>query len=69
MMAEEKKIEVRYLTSMITAVPDKDGLVKHLQFTVVQEVESGKIRCYFDVVDPSKIKLKEDDTVSEPNPA
>lgn len=58
---EDSKIEVSYLTSIITAVPDIDGLVKHLQFTVVQEVESKKIRCYFDVVDPSKIKLKEDD--------
>ena len=67
-MAEEKKIEVKYITSMITAVPDKDGVVKHLQFTVVQEVESGKMRCYFDVVDPSRVKLA-DDSVSKPDNA
>ena len=64
-MSEEKKetIEVKYLTSLITAVPDVDGEIKHLQFTVVQEVDSKKIRCYFDVVDPSKVKLAEDASV------
>lgn len=56
---DEKKIEVTYITSIITACPDKDGKVNHFQFTVVQEVESGKFRCYFDVVDPSKVKLAE----------
>ena len=56
---KENKIEVTYITSMITACPDKDGKVNHFQFTVVQEVESGKFRCYFDCIDPSKVKLAE----------
>ena len=60
-MDEKKKTDVKYLTSLVLAVADKDDDVKHLQFTVVQERESGKIRCFFDVIDPSKIKLQVDE--------
>lgn len=56
---EEKKKDVRYLTSLAMAVADPDGEVHNLQFTVIQEVETKKLRCFFDVVDPSKIKLAE----------
>lgn len=57
--SKDKSIEVKFVTSLITAVSDIDENVRHLQFTVVQEVESKKMRCYFDVVDPSKVKLAE----------
>lgn len=56
---EEKKNDVRYLTSLAMAVADPEGVVHNLQFTVIQEVETKKLRCFFDVVDPSKIKLAE----------
>ena len=54
-----KPVEVKFITSFICAAPDIEDKVKHLQFTVVQEVESKKMRCYFDVVDPSKVKVAE----------
>lgn len=57
---EEKKIEVKYITSLALAHVDKDDAVRHFQITIVQELESGQFRCYFDVVDPSKIKLQEE---------
>lgn len=57
-MSEEKKIEVKFITSLAMAVDALDG-VKHVQLTIVQEVESKEIRCYMDVVDPSKVKLAE----------
>lgn len=57
---EEKKIEVKFLTSLALAHEDMDNVLRHFQITLVQEVESKKFRCYFDVVDPTKIKLKEE---------
>lgn len=57
-MAE--KIEVKYLTSLALALRDVDDEIKHVQLTLVQETESKQIRCYMDVVDPSKVKLQED---------
>lgn len=60
MEEEKKKLEVKYITSLIMAAPDIDGQVRHLQFSVVQEVDTKKFRCFFDVVDPSHVKLKED---------
>lgn len=60
-MEEEKKSEVKYLTSVALAVNDCDDNIKHLQFTVCQEIETKEIKCFFDVVDPSKIKLAEPD--------
>lgn len=59
-MAEVKKIEVKFITSLAMAVDTLDG-VKHVQLTVVQEVESKELRCYMDVVDPSKVKLADVD--------
>lgn len=57
-MAE--KIEVKYLTSLALALRDVDDEIKHVQLTLVQEIESKQIRCYMDVVDPSTVKLQED---------
>lgn len=57
-MAE--KIEVKYLTSLALALRDVDDEIKHVQLTLVQETDSKQIRCYMDVVDPSKVKLQED---------
>lgn len=57
---DNEKIEVKYLTSLALALRDLDDAVKHVQLTIVQEVESKQIRCYMDVVDPSKIKLQEE---------
>lgn len=55
---ENPVVEVEFLTSLAMAVPIK-GTVKHVQITLVLEKDSGEIKCYFDVVDPSKIKLEE----------
>lgn len=66
-MAEKEKSsvkpEVKMLNSIATALLDKDGKVTHVQIVIGQYVESGQFVCYFDVVDPSKVKLA-DDTVS-----
>lgn len=59
MAEQEKKIEVKYITSLAFAFP-VDEQVKHFQISIVQEIESGLFRCYFDVVDPSKVKLAEE---------
>ena len=59
MEEKESKIEVKFITSLALAVNDIDCDVKHIQVTVVQETESKKMRCYFDVVDPSKVKVVE----------
>jgi len=68
-MAEKKKNsvqpEVKMLNSIATALLDKDGKVTHIQIVIGQYVESGQFVCYFDVVDPSKVKLA-DDTVQTP---
>lgn len=56
---ENEKKEVKYLTSLAFAIRDIDDAVKHLQLTIVQETESKEIRCFMDIVDPSKIKLAE----------
>lgn len=51
---DEKK--VKFITSLAVAVTDMDENVRHLQFTVCQDVESKEMKCFFDVVDPSKVK-------------
>lgn len=66
-MAEKEKIEVKYLTSLAIALRDVDDVVKHVQLTIVQELESKEIRCYMDVVDPSKIKLAENELSDSDN--
>lgn len=57
--------EVKYLNSLAMAIIDKDCNIRHVQITIAQEIGSGEIRCFFDVVDPSKIKLA--DEVSKPD--
>lgn len=64
---QEKNVpEVKFLTSLAMAVSDLNDEVKHVQIVVAQSLEDGKLVCYFDVVDPSKIKLQ-DDSVRESN--
>lgn len=55
---EEEKIDVEYLTSLAFAFP-VDEKLQHFQITIVRETVSKKFRAYFDVVDPSKVKLAE----------
>lgn len=60
MAKNEKNVpDVRYINSIALACNDIDGEVRHFQITIVQEVESKQFRAYFDVVDPSNIKLAE----------
>lgn len=61
-MAKEKKNnrpDVQFINSVALACNDIDGNVRHFQISIVQEVDSKQFRVYFDVVDPSKIKLAE----------
>lgn len=51
--------EVKFINSLSFSCVDKDENIRHIQITVVQEIESGDFKLYFDVVDPSKIKLQE----------
>lgn len=53
-MSEEKKIDVKFLTSLALAVPTEDE-VKHIQLTLVQVVDTKEIRCYMDVIDAKKL--------------
>lgn len=53
---KEKVLVVDFLTSLAMAVP-VDDTVKHVQITIVRERDSGDLKCYFDVVDPSRVKL------------
>ena len=57
MEEEAKKLDVHFIQSLALAVNDKDGVIRHIQLTIVQETESGNFHCYFDVVDPSKVKI------------
>lgn len=63
-MAEDK-INVKFVTSLALAHEDIDGDIRHFQITIVQETESKQFRCYFDVVDPSKIKLADEVSASD----
>lgn len=58
-MAEDSKINVSFIQSVALACPDIDGKVRHFQVVIVQETESKEFRFYCDVVDPSKVKLKD----------
>ncbi len=51
------KVDVKFITSIALAVNDIDGVLRHVQLTLVQETESKIFRAFMDVVDPSKIKL------------
>lgn len=61
---KEKVLEVEFLTSLAMAVPVGDT-VKHVQITIVREMESGDLKCYFDVVDPSRVKLAKEEFKNE----
>lgn len=65
-MADVQK-EVKMLQSLAMAVLDKDGNPVHVQIVIGQYVDSGQMVCYFDVVDPSKIKLQDEVHSSDNN--
>lgn len=65
-MSKEQKKEspkdLKFVTSLALAVANEESKsVDHLQFSIFKESDTGEYRCYFDVVDPSKIKLAQDD--------
>ena len=58
MAKKEKNVpDVKFINAVSFAVNDIDGEVRHIQISIVQETESKLFRAYFDVVDPSKVKL------------
>lgn len=59
-MADESKKEVKFIQSLALAVNDMDGQVRHIQLALVQDVTSKEFICYMDVVDPSKVKLADE---------
>lgn len=59
MAKQKKQVDVTFVTSVALAANDIDGLLQHFQISICQETESKKFRAYFDVVDPSKVKLAE----------
>lgn len=61
MDSEKKEVDVKFLNSVAIALNDVDGNVRHVQITIVQETESKQFRAYFDVVDPTKVKLADPD--------
>lgn len=54
------KRNVKYLTSLALTCRDIHDEVKHVQITIVQDLDSLEMGCYFDVVDPSKVKLADE---------
>ena len=60
MSKEVKKEDVGRMVTSFALALENDGKFDHLQFSVFRS-EDGKYRCFFDVVDPSKIKLAEND--------
>lgn len=60
MKEEEKKEDLRFVTSLVTAFPD-EGQLRHFQFSVFHVEGTDLYRCYFDVVDPSQVKLADQD--------
>lgn len=62
-MAEKKQNsvqrDVKMLQSIALALLDKDGQTRHVQIVIGQYEDDGKFVCYFDVVDPSKIRLQD----------
>lgn len=59
MEKEEKKEALTFVTSFVTAFPF-NGVIRHFQFSVFSEdSDPEKFRCYFDVVDPSQVKLQD----------
>lgn len=64
---EKKVVDVKFLNSVAIALNDVDGNVRHVQVTIVQETESKAFRAYFDVIDPSKVKLADPNELPESN--
>lgn len=58
-MKKEEQKEVKFINSLSLAVVDKDNEVRHIQLSIVQNIDDGMFQVFFDVVDPSKIKLEE----------
>lgn len=58
-MSNSEKKDVKFLTSLALAVTDSKENVRHVQLTLVEELESNEIRAFMDVVDSSKIKLQD----------
>lgn len=64
MEEEKKETKVTYLTSLALSVPIKvdDGdQFRHIQLTLVQVDGTDEIRCYMDVLDPTKLPKFKDD--------
>lgn len=60
MAKNEKNVpDVRFINSVALACNDMDGELRHFQIIIAQETDSKLFRAYFDVVDPSKVKLAE----------
>lgn len=60
MEENEKKVpDVKFINSVALACNDMDEQLRHFQITIVQDTETKEFRAFFDVVDPSKIKLAE----------
>lgn len=54
-MTKKKEVtNVTYLTSLALAVPFDDGF-RHVQLTLVRVDGTEEIRCYMDVLDPTKL--------------
>lgn len=52
--------KVKFLQSLSLALTCLDDEVKHVQIVIVQNEDDKQLQMYFDVVDPSKIKLKDE---------
>lgn len=65
-MAQEKKSpEVKFITSLALAVRDKNDEVQHVQITLCQNIDDDAWRCFFDVVDPTKLPKFQEDELPE----
>lgn len=56
---QKKQPNVQFINSVALACNDMDGNLRHFQVSIVQDVDTKEFRAFFDVVDPSKIKLQE----------
>lgn len=57
---DKVKEKVKLIQSLSLAINCLDGEIKHVQIVIVQNIEDKQLKCFFDVVDPSKIKLAEE---------
>lgn len=56
---KEEQKEVKFIQAMTLSVVDKDNEVRHIQLSIVQNIDDGLFQVFFDVVDPSKVKVVE----------